>query len=228
MLGRPIRDGVIGNTRHSGCRIWGSSPCPGVRLRPVNSRQVAFSTPLGPGFGPVLLTKSTRSEVLHKLVGWLQRSDPGRRPTPLSVGRLRFGGAGATTRPQRVVVRSKDSSTSSPTPTRRPCSSAWRRFAIEVCGPPAILTGISGRSGWTAIGSSTAFCSRRKAAVDRSYWHWTGSTRRRRRRPGLRSSSRRDVWLTGGGEGIRSASRAADARCISETCYSYLSKEIPS
>jgi hypothetical protein len=28
---RPIRDGVIGNTRHSGCRIWGSSPCPGAR-----------------------------------------------------------------------------------------------------------------------------------------------------------------------------------------------------
>ncbi len=25
-----FRDGVIGNTRHSGCRIWGSSPCPGA------------------------------------------------------------------------------------------------------------------------------------------------------------------------------------------------------
>jgi hypothetical protein len=28
ILVEPIGDGVIGNTRHSGCRIWGSSPCP--------------------------------------------------------------------------------------------------------------------------------------------------------------------------------------------------------
>ncbi len=122
---------------------------------------------LGPGFGPVLLTKSTRSEALHKLVRWLQRSDPGRRPTPLPVGRLRFGGAGATTRPQRVVVRSKGSSTSSPTPMPRPCLPAWRRFAIGDCLLPATSTATSGRSEWTAIRSSTASCSRRKAAADR-------------------------------------------------------------
>lgn len=30
ILDRPVRDGVIGNTRASGARIWGSSPCPGV------------------------------------------------------------------------------------------------------------------------------------------------------------------------------------------------------
>ena len=112
----------------------------------------------GQDLGQSLLTKSARSEALHKLVRWLQRSDPGRRPTPLPVGRLRFGGAGATTRPHRVVVRSKSSSTSSPIPTRRPCLRAWRRFAIGACGPPVILTAISGRSGWTAIGSSTASC----------------------------------------------------------------------
>ena len=33
-LGIPVRDGVIGNTRASGARIWGSSPCPGVARRP--------------------------------------------------------------------------------------------------------------------------------------------------------------------------------------------------
>ena len=183
--------------------------------------------PLVPGFVSIMLTKSTRSEALHKLVRWLQRSDPGRRPTPPPVGRLRFGGAGATTGRHRVAALSRSSLTSSPTPTRRLCSPAWRRSAIEVCGPPAILTGISGRSGWTAIGSSTASCSRRKAAVDRSCWPWTGSTRRRRRRPGLRLSSRKDVLRIGGGMGIRSALHAAGARYISERCYSYLSKEIP-
>ena len=32
ILGRAFRDGVIGNTRHSGCRLWGSSPCPGASV----------------------------------------------------------------------------------------------------------------------------------------------------------------------------------------------------
>ena len=30
ILAVPFRDGVIGNTRASGARVWGSSPCPGV------------------------------------------------------------------------------------------------------------------------------------------------------------------------------------------------------
>ncbi len=114
-----------------------------------------------------MLTKGARSEALHKLVRWLQRSDPGRRPTPLLVGRLRFGGAGATTGLHRVAVLSRSSSRSFPTPTRRLCSPAWRRSAIEVCGPPAILAGISGRSGWTAIGSSThPVCGGRQSRTD--------------------------------------------------------------
>jgi phage-related protein len=54
-----------------------------------------------------------------------------------------------------------------------------------------------------------------------------GFNKKTQKTPRLRSSSRRDVLRIGGGVGIRSALRAAGARCISERCYSYLSKEIP-
>jgi hypothetical protein len=53
ILDRPVRDGVIGNTRASGARIWGSSPCPGVRLRPVlTGRFASRRGPSGRVFGP--------------------------------------------------------------------------------------------------------------------------------------------------------------------------------
>jgi hypothetical protein len=41
-------------TPGSGPGDWGSSPCPGVRLRPVNTGRFAFQVPLVPGFVPVV------------------------------------------------------------------------------------------------------------------------------------------------------------------------------
>jgi hypothetical protein len=44
-----FRDGVIGNTRHSGCRIWGSSPCPGAGFRGAFTGRLAFKRAAGHG-----------------------------------------------------------------------------------------------------------------------------------------------------------------------------------
>ena len=42
-VGAPLRDGVIGNTRDSGSRIWGSSPCPAAPCRRPRSGAVSRS-----------------------------------------------------------------------------------------------------------------------------------------------------------------------------------------
>ena len=68
ILAGSVRDGVIGNTRASGARIWGSSPCPGV------DEDFASSAPPPPGEDRCRAPQSVSRPHHRRLTAHIRRS----------------------------------------------------------------------------------------------------------------------------------------------------------